>query len=204
MLPQHNFVDLADRGRAWVSESLAAGRAVSKGVLKATDLTNGVALALIAADADPQVLGHDLAIGLEDAKTLTPQVSARELIKLLQMMQARHQRLLLTVVVENDIAKPEDPAVSARNDAIIVNDTVYHYRRVTELTHASKVVSYLGTSASGYPLNAFVLGGVSHDELLSGLNNPTILVPRLHAIINTIFDCDGYMAWVPYREFERT
>lgn len=106
-----------------------------------------------------------------------------------------------SIVVENDLAKPDDPAILNRpvGSVVIADDAVYHWSRLLELDSPHALMEFLDSSSSGYPLNGFVLKSVTREQLTIGFLQHKLgaIVERVDAIINSIFDDDGYSIWIP-------
>jgi hypothetical protein len=189
--------DAGEPGRKWVTESLAAGRALSLGLLGHLDVHEGAAFVLGVMHPAAIAGRTDLEEGVGNPAVISPAASADALLELFDKMQ--RQSGTLTLVVENDLARPDDPAILRRmNDAVVVATNVYHCKDVADLRSSKDLVEYLGTSASGYPLNAFLLRDVRCDALAALIESAHYddLAEHLEAVVNSVFDCEGYSVWI--------
>lgn len=190
-----NCRDLHDVGRDWVKESLSAGGPLSQRLLSTMQLRNGT-MYVLGLSRDNRDEAPQLDHGIGDPSVLSLDRSATSLLELL--IELDQPEGSLGLLVENDLAKPTDPAVAVRTDTVFVQESVYHLRYLTDLETPSDLIQYLGTSASGYPLDAFVIRGLDRDALMRALRkDPADLVTRVDAIVNTVFDCEGFSVWIP-------
>lgn len=137
--------------------------------------------------------------GVPEPDVLTLSSSAGALLSLIRELERRHGSI--TFVVEDDLRRPTDPAVTANVHgwSRVIDSEVYACQRTAELTSAPEVVKYLGESASGYPLNGFLLRQTACTEFFALLSDGHFdtIVERAVAIVTAVFDSDGYCVWMP-------
>ena len=183
----------------WVRSSLEDGRSFSRAVLSAHDIDSGETLVAGMAEAN-LMQGADLASGIGDASVITPERSGTALLRNLRHELAKSEGVLV-VVVEDDLRGPNDPAVARQPDSIISEGIVFHGRGLMEFSNGDELAVFLNHSASGYPLNAFVVRARGFDELKSAMRSSLGgVAKRVEAIINCIFDCEAYCLWYPPKD----
>jgi hypothetical protein len=170
--------------------------------LDVLDIAKGAVVALGMTNGFGSLRPDDLEYGLDDPRIVSQESSARVLVDLLTWMQQKSGPLSL--IVENDLARPTDPAIVRRTDVFVVEETVYHHRAVADIVTPTDAIEYLGTSASGYPLNAFVIKTLTAAELRQTIVSGYIahVYSHLQTIINSVFDCEGYCAWLRIPDFD--
>jgi len=196
--------ELGELGRAWVRDSLTSGKVLSRHVLARTNFEEGSTVALGVADR-PQLRDvSDLAHSLGESYGASIEASAQALQTLLTEMRADGKMRLL--VVEDDLARPDDPAIISRppGSLLIADEAVYHLQDLADLKTADDLHEFLGTSASGFPLNGFLLRSLTRGELRLAFHQRRFrtVVAHVEAIINTIFDNDAFSSWLPDRILE--
>ncbi|MHB8263773.1 MAG: hypothetical protein ACYDGY_08500 [Acidimicrobiales bacterium] len=200
MLSSFNLCNLHDMGREWVRSCLGGGMTISRAVLQSTDIGAGNVYAAGVSCADisefpdtpypvaPQYSIAHLGILSRDA-------SLEALFEVMRWLE--EQRGSLAFVVEDDLHRPTDPTVLTRADNIIVGESMYHHREFGDISTPHKLGMYLSDSSSDHPLNAFVMRDTSRDTCAQALQaDPAKLAQHVEAIVNSIFDCEGYSIWL--------
>lgn len=188
-----SFCDLGEVGKTWVRSCLSSGKLLSRHVIARVNLDPGVVLA-VGWDgpevSDPSVLEH----GIPNDDDLSAGASAVALLDVLHHIEGDFASA--SVVVENDLAKPDDPAILNRpvGSIIITDDVVYHWKRLSELDSPETLMEFLGSSSSGYPLNGFVVRSVTREQIVNAFAQHKLgaIVEHIEAIINSIFDNEGF------------
>src|SRR5579863_2312430 len=126
------WLDLGEPGRGWVRDSLAAGRMLSRHVLARLNLDEGSTIALGLVPGESNDLS-DLKHGLPNESTCSMEASAEVLLALITQLNDTGDAQLL--VVENDLARPDDPAVLNRapGSVTFADETVFHLQDVADL-----------------------------------------------------------------------
>ncbi len=106
----------------------------------------------------------------------------------------------MTVVVENDVLRPDDPKslrLLSSGSAVVADGTLFHVADAASLRDSS-VLRQILSQASGYPLNAFVLRRGAAERLVEWVAHEDAgrLVDALTASVHSVFDGEGYVAWV--------
>lgn len=162
----------------------------------ALDIDNGETLVAGMDDAN-LMQNPDFARAIADPSVISPERSGTALLRALRDAFANCEGGSF-VLVEDDLRLPNDPAVASRPDSIIAEAIVFHARGLTEFRNGDELALFLNHSASGYPLNAFVVPAGTVDELKSPTHHSLSGVATgVVAIINSIFDCDAYSLWYP-------
>lgn len=191
--------DLGANGKAWVKQSLAAGRRLSKAFLTTAGIESGKTFALGLAVPSRTVARFQLDEGVADRSVLSLSSSADALLSLIRELERRYGSM--TFVVEDDLRQPTDPTVMANVHGWcrVIDDEVYACRPTADLLSSAEVVRYVGGSASGYPLNGFLLAHTTCDEFSELLSAGRLIaiVRSAVAIVNAVFDSDGYSVWIP-------
>jgi len=194
-----NNSSLGENGKMRLKTCLASGRVLSRHVLARTDIDAGTVLAAgfdVSENLSPSVL-EEARADSGDSRIL----SAAAIFDVLRRIDGDFESTF--VVVENDIAKPDDPAILQRNigSVIVFDGVVYHLKRLVELTTPESLSEYLGSSSSGYPLNALVVKSLTRQQIASAFAKRRLgkIVENVETIINSIFDNDGFAIWVPNR-----
>jgi len=192
------LLDLGDPGRAWVRDSLAAGKLLSRHVLGRLNIDEGSTFALGLSEEE----GHDqrdLELSLGDLSESLLEASAESLLALITELRNKGNAHLF--VVENDLAKPDDPAIVGRplGSVVFAADTVYHLQDLADLDTQDGLIKFLGSSASGYPLNGFVMRSKSNEELSQAFRTKRLgpVIAGIDAIVNSVFDNSGFSVWLP-------
>jgi hypothetical protein len=192
-----NTSNLGDVGTMRVKSCLASGRLLSRHVLARINLDAGVTLAagFDGCDfSDSAFLERGIASNAGSSRI----ASAAALLEVLHRIDVDFNST--SVVVENDLAKPDDPAILSRplGSVIITGDVVYHFMRLSDLELPEALKEFLGSSSSGYPLNAFFMKSTNREQIVSAFAQRRlgIIVEHVEAIVNSIFDNDGFSIWI--------
>ena len=109
--------------------------------------------------------------------------------------------------MEDDLALPDDPHIAnaSTGSLLVAEGTVFHLTDLAELQEPQELASFLVTSASGYPLNAFILQSMSRSTIASSLAHTAAkaFATNIVGIINTIFDNEAFTVWVPASTLQR-
>lgn len=186
---------LGKAGILWTRKSLSTGRACSQYLARTLDLVSGETV-VPGIESLPSRAVDDLAISIAHVFKTSLRTAAEPLFKIVWSVMAETRMLL----VEDDMRRPTDPNILREDPVSLIrhDGIIFHLRDLTELTTPDRLITFLGASASGYPLNAFLVSGLSRDGLAQLLEADKFenLVPHVEVVINTIFDCDGYAAWL--------
>ncbi len=197
-------VDLGNAGRAWVRSTLTSGRVLAQSVVNAVDLNEGSTLVLGINEAELDVGSRfENARSRQGASSL--RASAASLLKLARIIT--NGRDPSHIIVEDDLALPDDPHIAnaSTGSLLVAEGTVFHLTDLAELQEPQELASFLVTSASGYPLNAFILQSMSRSTIASSLAHTAAkaFATNIVGIINTIFDNEAFTVWVPASTLQR-
>ena len=185
-------VDLGNAGRAWVRSTLTSGRVLAQSVVNAVDLNEGSTLVLGINEAELDVGSRfENARSRQGASSL--RASAASLLKLARIIT--NGRDPSHIIVEDDLALPDDPHIAnaSTGSLLVAEGTVFHLTDLAELQEPQELASFLVTSASGYPLNAFILQSM-FSTIASSLAHTAAkaFATNIVGIINTIFDNEAF------------
>lgn len=194
------FYNLGRRGLEWVHDSLESGRTLSHKVFAERKLEDG-SVCVVAATSEQH------AAATNDKHSLDAATSSSAIVRsdiaasfLLDWLVSRANSEALAFVVEDDLAKPSDPVIRNMLNSVyqVNNDEVMHHKTVRGLKTGLDLEKFFNKSASGYPLNAFVLpqnllpapGVLTGDDL-------NRLAKAVRIIINSAYDGETYTVWTP-------
>jgi hypothetical protein len=184
---------LGEEGLAWIRDSLGRGRGLSRTLLSVRSIENGTCFALV--HPESQLADFD------QGGTGISHAAKRELGRFLA--EATEYRGQNTLVVEDELALDTDP--NADPHAELVADGqggIFYWMAVTPSTVAAGP-DFIDMSSSGFPTNAFLLGG-SIDDL--GVQAGRVrcverlartLQASLIAVIVAAFDAESWVIWSP-------
>jgi hypothetical protein len=181
-----------DRAREWLEESLRGGHELAAAVLGAVRFDAGrFQLALPESEAARAVTGFDqggvVGASLADAA-------------LAQYLDDFASRGALCVLVEDDLLRQSDPAVARRPvPSAFIGDHVIHWCELARGA-GSIATEVIRMSASGYPLNAFLVTKSAADLRLSPGGSlvkdfTTDVVASLAAVVVSAFDGESFLMW---------
>jgi hypothetical protein len=176
-------------GIEWLLRSLAAGDGCSEAVVARDPFTGGRFRAIASLSATSVDLSRGGVIEASSADAV--------LTVILEELAAVAE---LCVVVEDDLRKPGDPVLANRTvRSAYLGDNVLHWSdlRVGVGAEATRMIRL---SASGYPLNAFVVKGSARDL---GLNDglpvvegfETQVAEALTGVVVSAFDTESFLVW---------
>lgn len=192
--------DIGELGDEWVRECLRAGRRLSRYVLAQIDLRVGSTFVLGPNRPEPITAMKDLELAYgRDLDFLNQGVET--LLWLAAATKSKEHLSSMTMIVEDDLRVPSDPAIRRAQPMSVVaeDNVVYHWLPISDLTTSVEVSDFLLSSASGYPLNGFLVGDISMERFKSLLRKRRLhpVLDALIGIVNSVFDGDAYSLWVP-------
>lgn len=183
-------------GSQWIRASLAAGQRLSESLLLRRFLDVGSAVLLGAASDIAIAIQIDAA---ESIRHLTPNIHEDGRRILFELLFDVDQNGLL--VVEDDVRRANDPALTQFTDDEICTfaTNVYHVHAVNDLASPSALGEFLGKSSFGFPLNGFLIGGLTSGSTRSLVQSGDFMVIADHCrfTFHAIFDGDAIITWVP-------
>jgi hypothetical protein len=195
-----NNCNLGEIGKLRLKTCLASGKLLSRHVLARTDINAGTVFAAgfdVPDNLEPSSLEYGY-VGGDVSQTLA---SAASVLEILHRIDSDFDTTF--VLVENDLARPDVRAIVNRpvGSIIIFEGVVYHWKPLAELQSPGSFVEFLGSSSSGYPLNAFIVKAITRQEIFSAFAQRRVsqIIEKIESIINSIFDNDGFSIWVPDR-----
>jgi hypothetical protein len=196
---EHRAIDLGTIGRDWVRDSLDAGDSLSHVALRTLPLDEGTTYVVGVVAELPS-----LDKGIESLRCWSWNAVRRDNGAALLMEWIKNivsTQNHVGIIVE-DVLRPGDAAMRFYNDTVVTSDEhIIHCRDAASIASPDELGIYLTQSSTGYPLNAFVICGLSHTILVNTIEEGRYedLVAHTQIVINAVFDNDGYSAWV--REF---
>lgn len=107
------------------------------------------------------------------------------------------------LVIQADLLKPDDPYVRELRPETMLADgqDLYYVEPLADATDANHCLTLFNSVAVGYPLVAFIHGETTAEEISDTFRQHAVagLGSRVVAIVNSIFDDDGYSVWLPDR-----
>lgn len=103
------------------------------------------------------------------------------------------------LIVEDDLALPDDPAVAERaEDTFVIGNDVYHYLQLDQqsLDGAS---DFVRRGASGYPTIAFVLSAFERPDTANSASDADTLNRMANTVLAALvsaYDDEGYLGWL--------
>ena len=194
---EHGAVDLGAIGRDWVRHSLDGGLSLSHAALQALPLNNGITFAVGVVAELPSLNEGIESLRCWSRNAVTRDNGATVLFEWVKDLASTQNHV--GVIVENDLLRPGDEAMRFHNDTVVTGDEhMIHCRDATSIASPNELGIYLTQSASGYPLNAFVTCGLLHTILVNAIEEGRYedIVAHTQIVINSVFDSDGYSAWV--------
>lgn len=195
------MLDLEKSGLLWTKKCLELGREMSNYFSRFLELQSGATIVPGLDFTSPEVY-NDLAVSITHASSAPMNGAPEALFGIIHPFLARGSLIL----VEDDLRRPTDPNLqsTAHSETIIGGEVVFHLEQDDGVMTADQLHTFLGASGSGYPLNAFVLSGISRDQVVRALaaENLDALIPSISAIVNTVFDCDSFSVWLSRETFE--
>ena len=192
--------NLDSKGREWTRKSLEMGGILSREVQSINDLKMGeTSVVLCTWEQEMAVSKKSIEHGTIQSRLINSEPAAEAILKIVTHMEK--ERGQLAVVVEDDLMRPGDPATRDDETALYtLGRTVIHCRWLDELKTAKNLDHYLAQSASGYPLNAFLVpiadlpakGELDEKDIKKVANS-------VRGIINTAFDRESYTIWIPIK-----
>jgi hypothetical protein len=191
--------NLGEAGRAWTQECLASGRELSRGVLAAVNLAHGTTyLAGLSSESIPALAGHSLDQGIGNPSIISLDRSGESLFEFLKSPELKGSP---DIVVEDDLRIPGDPALRQKRigSTHYFNQLPLHVGSLDSITSSASLVRFLESSASGYPLNSFILPQGQMEDIQTRLTagNARDLGRSLMAIVNAALDGEAYAVWLP-------
>jgi hypothetical protein len=197
-----SYKDLGAAGSAWVTYCLTPDRpwAISRWVLEERGLAGGSVLAMgapghVNLPADVKLQCGPLTYGIE----LSQRASAEPLVRLFARIEHRYGPCFL--VIEADLLKPGDPYVRELPPGTMMADgrDLYYVEPLADATDAKRSVMLFNSVSTGYPLVAFILSETTPDAISDAFRRHEVdgLGNRVIAIVNSVFDDDGYSIWLP-------
>jgi len=188
-------LDLGEVGLLWTRKCLSSGRAWSQYLAGALEFSSGITI-VPGIESLPLGADNDLAVSITGARE-APQPGAAEALFEIILPILRTAPLLL---VEDDLRREDDPNLLSEDPASIISGSgiIFHLRDSTQLKTFDSLRTFLGASGSGYPLNAFLLSGITRDELIQQIETDEFegVAPHVGGVINTVFDCDAFAVWL--------
>jgi hypothetical protein len=196
------YQDLGAAGKAWVDECLTSERPWA--IARRVRADGGL--------ADGSVLGLGLPAGLDlpaDVKLqyapetygfhLSQRTSGDVLLPLLARIEQRYGPCFL--VVEADLLRPDDPYLRELPPGTVAIDgpSLYYIEPLADSAAAEQPVLLYGLVSTGYPLVAYILWETTPAEIADAFGRHDVgsLAHRVLAVVNSIFDDDGFSIWLP-------
>lgn len=183
----------ADEARSWLKESLAGGHEISAATLATARLDDGVFLVLAPDGSNPGRLP-----GFAEGGVVSSDLANAALAGVLEDLMPRGAAC---VVVEDDVGRRGDPALSKRRaPSAFIGDRVICWSDLDRPGSGAAAVQTIAEAASGYPRNAFALTQTAADLGLSeGQSLPVDFAAKaagfLAALVVSAFDDESFLVW---------
>lgn len=194
--------DLGDIGRQWVRRCLEGcregGVCLGPLLLPELNLEAGQAVVLGSHGEPPHGDVERLWESVAHLDVLDLHDSAAAVLGLLRSLDSAAGGV--TVIVENDLLLPHHKQTSIllkAKKALVVSGTVYHIREVSGLGKTDDVIEML-SEGTGYPFSAFIMQSDTARNFVGLMERKEVssLVSALLGTLHTVYDCEGYLAWV--------
>lgn len=190
--PHLEFVKLGPAGNSWTGSSLAKGGPLSGAVLAAFDLAEGTAYTVLRAGIDAARAKLFARGGIASTRREAPAVLATLKDKVPSA---------LGLAVEDDLARPTDPAVRARSwPAVSIDGWLLPWIALGG-QDPNELVRFLNTCSSGYPTNAFALdvepAAVATAAERADVVKSEQLASHVLAVITAAYDSESFIVWQP-------
>lgn len=192
-----NF-DLGDVGHRWIQQCLERSVCLGPLLLPKLDMQEGKMVVLGSHGEPPHDDVGRLWESVSHLDVLSQGASATATLRLFQTLDTTVEGI--AVIVENDLLLPHDKQTHemlAAGSAVIAGGKVFHIHGISSLTEDKDVIDALAEGI-GHPLNAFIVQkeAACHFVDLVQSKDAARLVDALVGTVHTIYDNEGYAAWI--------
>lgn len=190
-----NF-DLGDVGRQWIRQCLERSVCLGPLLLPELDMQEGKTVVLGIHGEPPHDDVGRLWESVSHLDVLDQHTSAAATLGLFKTLDSEGA----AVIVENDLLLPHDKQTHemlAAGSAVVASGKVFHIHEISSLIEDKDVIDALAEGI-GHPLNAFIVRkdvACHFVDLVRG-KAARQLADALLATVHTIYDNDGYAAWI--------